>query len=844
MAKFEIKEVQIDKFNDTYKQLTKFKDGLNIVTGDNEAGKSTLMQFITNIFIRKSNADGYLKCLCNNEEFVLDAKKSKQKNNVPCLEKITSKNFEHGFFIDLEDLMQIKKDSSELLDTIKDSSGAEINLKEDEFSKLIKNSFTTRNTATTALKKEFAKLDELNIKIKELQNNEAEYNSKLEEIKELKKEIDELEKNINYINLSLKTKEFQANLDELKINKSLLENKEVFQNIKERFYQLKTEYNTVLSNKALIDTGVERYQIEQKNLNEIEYFDDEDNIDKFDVTQGSKATELQTELLKLSTELSSIEEKILEKQAQIKNLESELEENQTYLKSFNIEDIKIYTEDKNYLKKYLEKYNQALEKQTMSLNNTTKQSPTINLFYSILFVGLFIFAFGAGNIKYVLFAISIIGLGLCIKEFITNKTQTTNNPDIEHFRLMIQEILKKYTDTAVDTSVATSVIIDKMEKSISEYEKLTNLINKIQKELNLENDNLSDLLNKRTELQSLLENLKAKEKEFLKENNLRDIKNYNEVSNIIRTLREIKQKISEKEDYSNKFNEKLDKFVIDFNQFIKENELLTILPVYKEDFENIESTIKNISSNLDETLKNNALYEENTTKVALLQAESKSFEFEKNSEIVVSEEMKEELSEKLKEKLKELAIFSNRLNELKEVESLVDKKNQKNAELTRLKKLLNNLFIKEVLVELIKNAKEEFNKVQPNLISAKNYLSEITDAKYSEINFDRTTISGDEIGEKDWNNLSRGTKEQLYLALRLGYAQNYSLDNNGEENGRPNLPLIIDDAFVNFDKTRTISALKCLNTFSKTNQVIYFTCHKQIINLLKENDIKCNHIEL
>ncbi len=843
MRKFEITEVQIDKFNDTYKQLVRFEDGLNIVTGDNEAGKSTLMQFITNIFIRKSNADGYLKCLCNNEEFVLDAKKTKQKNNLPCLEKITSKNFEHGFFIDLEDLMQIKKDSAELLDTIKDSSGADINLKEDEFLKLIKNSFTTRNTATTSLKKEFAKLVELNTKIKELQNNEAEYNSKLEEIKELKKEIDELEKNIKYQDISLKIKEFEHNIEELKINNSLLENKEVFQNIKERFYKLKTEYNIVISNKDCIDTDVEQYQNEQKELNKIEYFD-EDNINKFDVTQGSKATELQTELLKFSTELFSIEEKILEKQAHIKNLESELEENQTYLKSFNIEDIKNYTEDKNYLKKYLEKYNQALEKQTISLNNTTKQSPTINLFFLMLFVGLFIFAFGAGNIKYVLFAISIIGLGLCIKEFITNRTQTTNNPDIEHFRFMIQEILKKYTDTAVDTSVTTSVIIDKMEKSISEYEKLTVLINKIQKELNLENHNLSDLLSKRTELQSLLENSKTKEKEFLKENNLSDIKKYNEVSNIIRTLREIKQKISEYEDYSNKFNQELDKFVIDFNQFIKENELLTILPVYKEDFENIESTIKNISSNLDETLKNNALYEENTTKVAQLQAESKSFEFEKNSEIVVSEEMKEELSEKLIEKQKELAIFSNRINELKEVESLVDKKNQKNAELTRLKKLLNNLFIKEVLVELIKNAKEEFNKVQPNLISAKNYLSEITDAKYSEINFDRTTISGDEIGEKDWNNLSRGTKEQLYLALRFGYAQNYSLDNNGDENGRPNLPLIIDDAFVNFDKKRTILAFKCLSSFSKTNQVIYFTCHKQIIELLKQNNIKCNHIEL
>ena len=844
MQKFEITEVQIDKFNDTYKQLVKFEDGLNIVTGDNEAGKSTLMQFITNIFINKSEADGYVKCLCNDEEFVLDAKKSKRKNNLPCLEKMTSKNFEHGFFIDLEDLMQIKKDSSEILDIIKDSSGVEINNIEDIFSKSIKENFTSRNTATTALKKEFAKLKELNDKIKELQTNESEYNSKLEEITELKIKIEGLEKNIKFIDLALEIKDLKAKLETLKINETLFNNRENFQAINQKFYQLKTEHTTVKENKSQIEAGKERYQIEQKRLNEIEYFD-EDNIEAFDVTQGSKVTELQTALLKSSTELSSIEEKISEKQSQIKELESTIKDYKTSLQTIEIDDIKKYTEDKIYLKKYLEKYNQALEKQTQSEATTSKQSPVIIKVLSALFGILCIIAFCiSGAIKYGLLVTALAGLVLCVKEFLSSKNQNTINPDIEHFKSMLLEILAKYSDSVADTSVSASVTIDKMEKSIQEYDKLTDLINKTQNELSLETEILSTLLNKKAETKSLLEKLKNEESEFLKENNLRNIKNYNEVSNIIRTLREIDQKIKEKEDYANTFNKNIEKFVTSFNQFIKENKLSTILPVYKEDFENIELVIKNITSILDETITNNALFEENTKKLNALQSELDNFDTDENSSLIVSEEMKEELSEQLKEKQKELAIYSNRINELKEVESLVDKKTQKNAELNRLKKLLNSLFIKDVLVELIQNSKEEFNKVQPNLISAKNYLSEITEGKYSEINFDRTTIYGDEIGEKDWKNLSRGTKEQLYLALRLGYAQNYSLDTNGEENGRPNLPLIIDDAFVNFDKTRTISALKCLNSFSETNQVIYFTCHKQIIELLKENNIKCNHIEL
>ena len=107
------------------------------------------------------------------------------------------------------------------------------------------------------------------------------------------------------------------------------------------------------------------------------------------------------------------------------------------------------------------------------------------------------------------------------------------------------------------------------------------------------------------------------------------------------------------------------------------------------------------------------------------------------------------------------------------------------------------------------------------------------------------TISGENIADKSWADLSKGTKEQLYLSLRLGYVENYSKDKYGNDTEKPILPLIIDDAFVNFDRTRIKSVLKCLETFAKNNQIIYFTCHSNLVSeLLKEEKIEFNHIKL
>ncbi len=67
--------------------------------------------------------------------------------------------------------------------------------------------------------------------------------------------------------------------------------------------------------------------------------------------------------------------------------------------------------------------------------------------------------------------------------------------------------------------------------------------------------------------------------------------------------------------------------------------------------------------------------------------------------------------------------------------------------------------------------------------------------------------------------LSRGTSEQLYLALRFGLVQHFV-----ETSGEP-LPIVMDDILVNFDEDRAARAARSIEELSKTCQVIYFTCH-------------------
>jgi uncharacterized protein YhaN len=74
--------------------------------------------------------------------------------------------------------------------------------------------------------------------------------------------------------------------------------------------------------------------------------------------------------------------------------------------------------------------------------------------------------------------------------------------------------------------------------------------------------------------------------------------------------------------------------------------------------------------------------------------------------------------------------------------------------------------------------------------------------------------------------MSKGTRFQLYLALRLaGYLQ-YT-------GGGTTLPFVADDIMETFDNTRTMAALGLLREISARGQALYFTHHEHVVDLAR-----------
>ena len=127
---------------------------------------------------------------------------------------------------------------------------------------------------------------------------------------------------------------------------------------------------------------------------------------------------------------------------------------------------------------------------------------------------------------------------------------------------------------------------------------------------------------------------------------------------------------------------------------------------------------------------------------------------------------------------------------------------------------------------LLEMAIETFERErQPEILrEAQSFLSDITGGKYARV---VSPIDGSEPyveevtgARKGFGDLSRGTAEQLYLALRFGYIRDYV------SSSAP-VPVIFDDILVNFDPERRRNACRAIAELAEACQVIYFTCHPQ-----------------
>ena len=79
--------------------------------------------------------------------------------------------------------------------------------------------------------------------------------------------------------------------------------------------------------------------------------------------------------------------------------------------------------------------------------------------------------------------------------------------------------------------------------------------------------------------------------------------------------------------------------------------------------------------------------------------------------------------------------------------------------------------------------------------------------------------------------MSEGTRDQLYLALRLAALELHL--GAGQANTGHALPFIADDLFINYDDDRAQAGLQALARLSELTQVIFLSHHTHLLPLVR-----------
>jgi hypothetical protein len=142
----------------------------------------------------------------------------------------------------------------------------------------------------------------------------------------------------------------------------------------------------------------------------------------------------------------------------------------------------------------------------------------------------------------------------------------------------------------------------------------------------------------------------------------------------------------------------------------------------------------------------------------------------------------------------------------------------------------------------LERIREDYEKHrQPETLrEASGYLQQLTGGKYTRIwtplAHDILFVDTSDGQALSVQVLSRGTREQLFVSLRLALVAAYARRGI-------HLPMILDDVFVNFDAGRTKTACAVLRDFAKQgHQLLVFTCHEHVWRMFQELKVDTRRI--
>jgi uncharacterized protein YhaN len=192
----------------------------------------------------------------------------------------------------------------------------------------------------------------------------------------------------------------------------------------------------------------------------------------------------------------------------------------------------------------------------------------------------------------------------------------------------------------------------------------------------------------------------------------------------------------------------------------------------------------------------------------------------------------QDLKKRREESIKEQGKLQSQIEGLERTDAWGRAMLAEQALAARLRDLARDWTVATLSNHFLEQARRRFEaECQPQvLLRASQYFELLTGGRYPRV---MAPLEGESFlvvdrlgGHVAPERLSRGTAEQLYLALRFALIREYSRE------GR-SLPLILDDILVNFDQRRARQAVLLLQEMSRNHQLLLFTCHPHILDLVQ-----------
>ena len=807
-----LEELNLISFGKFQNKILNLEDGLNILYGENESGKTTIHNFIDGMFY------GFLKPYAKNRNYLEEYKKyrpwgSEQYRGILRFLKDDKpyrieRDFAKGEVKVYDDLTggDITKD----IDT-----GEKVKVHLPGMYFLGFNNTVYKNTIS--IKQLGNKID--SSLSKEVKDRLANISTSLDDDISVKNAIANLEKQLEDIGTEraytrpygrskiklnrLLDKRKEALVKQEEYNRCLNESFDLKGKIEEekqglKELQIKLEKIHILENKKTYEEGLSIKKEIERIDEEIEDLKDYSNL-SFD--EYTKALQLYGDSKYLSKEIQGLKDRLTNVEGILNNTKIETDEG--IVKGIRVkelyEDIASYDEiedEKNNL--ILNSQENRLEILNSELKGKLEKDEKSKIAVAVLIL-LIIGSLGLGFINLPL-ALLAIPLGI-ISIYIRSKRKKSNM-EIENLKGRIQDI-----KIEEDKNKKRIIHIENSQKdlllkySCSSKSELKRLYDAIY----LSHMNRSNKINKIDELtqekKEIILNLSLKEKDLKK-----IIAKVNEIilKNNSNTLEEFKEGLEKKRIYETLVKDKenktkvLERILGDSSLDKLKSELANYDDEYFEDIREIDK-----AEIMDEIMKKEeTLLSMNDSNARL-----------------------EERIDNLNIEVKELLVMEEEIHRTKDLIESYD---------NRIKSI-------EIAKETIEGiSKEIHNQFAPSINKRVSQMVKLlTNGKYNQVKIDDSLdISIENPITKeiiDIDSLSGGTIDQLYFSLRFSIMSSMK----GES-----LPLILDDCFIQYDDERLSNILGFLSKMSNDKQILLFTCHHREKEILDNLGLKYNLIEL